>query len=44
LGAVKLIRKKVFQEILDFLNEQDDDTPYTLYLLRKKIKEELERD
>jgi hypothetical protein len=44
LGAVKLIRKKIFQEILDFLNEHDDDAPYTLYSLRKKIKEELEKE
>jgi hypothetical protein len=38
------MRKLIYKEILDFLNEHDDDAPYTLYSLRKKIKEELEKE
>jgi hypothetical protein len=44
IGSSRCREKKIYQEILDFLNSHDDDAPYTLYMLRKKIKEELDKD
>jgi len=44
LGAVDIIKKNVYQEISDFLKENDHDAPYTLHLLRRKIREELDKE
>jgi hypothetical protein len=44
LGEVNLIRKQVFREVLEIVNGEDDDTYYNMYLLRKKIYEELAKE
>jgi len=44
LGEVDIIRKQVFREVLEIVDGADDDTYYNVYMLRKKIYEELAKE
>jgi hypothetical protein len=41
LEEVDIIRKQVFREVLEIVNGEDFDMYYNVYMLRKKIYEEL---